>query len=295
MRAQRLADDRVGDDVTGSQLAALVVVVREALALAVEQHRALASDSLADEEALAVLRGGKGGGVELDAREVLDLRAEHIGKGDAVARGDRGVGRVLVDPADAARREDAVVAAEVAALAVPEHAQIEAAERFVHRVEQGVVEDLDVGQRLHIREQTVHDRLARGVLVMYNAVAAVTCLERLAQTAVGVAVEVNAERVDMEHVRGTLLHQLFDRLEGVFVLARDQRVGDMQLVVIVYRVEHARHAALCERAVGERQLLFGEQQHADVLGEAERGVKTCRACADNNHIVSFVHDVTFII
>ena len=228
----------------------------KAFAVAVEQHRAFASYRLGNQEALAVSLSRKRGGVELNAREVADLRAEHVGKGDAVAGRDSGVGCVLINPAYAAGGEQTVVAAEVKAFAVLENAQVKSAEGLVHGVKQRVVENIDVGQLLDLLDKRVYYRLAGGVLVVDNAVAAVTCLKGLAHGAVGIEVVIHAEVFGAQHVGGTLLDELLNRRKGVFVLAGDKSVVDMQLVVVVNGVEHAGNAALSEGGVGKRQLAF---------------------------------------
>ena len=148
-----------------------------------------------------------------------------------------------------AGREYTVAAAKVAALAVLEHAQVKSAERFVHGVEQGVVEDVDVVPLLYNADKAVSHSFSGRVLVVDDAVAAVTCLERLAQCAVGVLVKVNAELLYFEHVTGTFTDKLFDRLQVVFVLAGDQRVGYMKLVVVMSQIEHTGNSPLGKRAV----------------------------------------------
>ena len=84
--------------------------------------------------------------------------------------------------------------------------------------------------------------------------AAVTCLERFAHCAVGVEVKVNAELLDFEHVAGAFLDELFNCFQIVFVLAGDQRIGDVQLVVITRQIEHAGYSALRQRAVRKLEL-----------------------------------------
>ena len=123
----------------------------------------------------------------------------------------------------------------------------------MHGVEQGVLENIDVWQFSDLFNQRVDYRLAGGVLVVDNAVAAVTCLESLAHGAVGVEVVVNAEILCAQHVRRTFFDELFDRRKGVFVLACDEGIVDMQLVVVMYGVEHTCNAALSEGGVGQRQ------------------------------------------
>ncbi len=286
---ERLACDRVGNHVARRQLSALVIVKGKALAVTVQQHRALAAHGFADEKALAVLVRRKGGGMELHARQVADLGAQHVGKGNAVAGGDRGVGGVLIDPADAAGRQNAVAAAEIQRLAVVQDAQIKAVQRFVHGIEQRVFENIDVGQLLDRFDQRIHDRLAGGVLVVDDAVAAVTGFERFFHGAVGVEVVVHAQLLGFEHIGRTLLDELFHGGKGVFVFAGDQRVADVQLIRVVNGVEHTGDATLCQRAVRQRQLSLGHQENADVPRKADGGIQACRTGSDNNDVIFFIH------
>ena len=90
-----------------------LILLHEALLVAVEQVRALAPYRLRNEEALAVLPVREGGRVELHIAEVLDLRTEIICKLDTVAGGDSGVGGVVVHPADTAGGENHCVRAVI--------------------------------------------------------------------------------------------------------------------------------------------------------------------------------------
>ena len=136
------------------------------------------------------------------------------------------------------------------AFAFLQHAQIEATQGFVHGIEQRVFENIDIRQLFYPDDQPVHDRLAGGVLVVDDTVPAVTGFERFAHGAVRVEVKVHAQLFDAQHVAGTFLDELFNCLDVVFIFAGNQRVGDMQLIIIVNGVEYAGDAALSERRVG---------------------------------------------
>ena len=84
------------------------VALHEALALGVQQVRALAAGALGDQEALA----GQAGRVVLDHLHVHQRRADAVGHRDPVAGADQGVGGRLPDLAVAAGREDHVLRLE---------------------------------------------------------------------------------------------------------------------------------------------------------------------------------------
>ena len=92
-----------GDDVAGGELHLVRrVPLHEALALGVEQVRALAAGALGDQEALP----GQRRRVVLDHLHVHQLRAGPVGHRDAVAGADQRVRRGLPDLPVAAGRED---------------------------------------------------------------------------------------------------------------------------------------------------------------------------------------------
>ena len=92
----------MGDNITGSEFQALVVVVHEALLVAVEQVSALATDSLGNKEALTGSPVVESSRVELNIAEVLDLSAHFVGECDAVAGSDSGICGELINSADTA-------------------------------------------------------------------------------------------------------------------------------------------------------------------------------------------------
>ena len=84
------------------------VLLHEALALGVQQHRALAARALGDQEAVLDERRR----VVLDHLHVHQRRADPVGLGDPVAGHDQSVGRRAVDLPGAAAGEDHVLRVE---------------------------------------------------------------------------------------------------------------------------------------------------------------------------------------
>ena len=103
-RALELGIDGAGDDVARREVAHLVIVRHEGLAVAPTQDAALAADRFGDQERFG-LRVEEAGRVELHEFHVRERGAGAVRHRHAVARGDVGVARVEVDLAGAARRE----------------------------------------------------------------------------------------------------------------------------------------------------------------------------------------------
>ena len=96
--------DRAGDDVTGREVAERMEVLHERPQGEVAQDRAFAAHGFGDQGAAAIRRL-QGRRMELHHLHVADFGARAIGHRDAVAGGDVGVGRELVDLAGSARRQ----------------------------------------------------------------------------------------------------------------------------------------------------------------------------------------------
>ena len=266
-RALHLAVDRPRDDVAGRERAARVVVLHERAPLAVHEHRALAADRLADEEALR-LRMVEARRVELDELHVLDLRAGAPREGDAVARRDVGVAGVEVDLAAAARRQHGVGRTDRVDLVrlLVEHVGADAAVRPLHAdaLRDDEVDDdrvlvrLDLGVAAQGAEHRGLALLARDVARVEDAPRRMAALAAEFPGAVLLLREAHAAVDQVLDRRGALGDDAAH--DGLVAQARagDLRVGDMGLEG-VRGVGHAADAALREVRVAVLEPLLGHQ------------------------------------
>ena len=193
----RFEDYRVRYYVTRSKLEALVVVLHEALLVAVEEVCALAAYSLGDEEAFAGSAVVEGCRVELHVAEVLYLRAHFVCECDTVAGSDRGIGRELVNSADTACCEyhEVAVGSEVGIVLLFKESGV-AGRGLFHAAHDSILHYSHVRESFHMVEQGSSYSLACGIGVVEDTVVAVTAFESAVISAVGVLVEVNAELDD---------------------------------------------------------------------------------------------------
>ena len=81
----------------------------------------------------------------------------------------------------------------------------------------------------------------------------------------------------MEHVAGTFLYKNLQRRQIVLIASRNQRVGNVQLIIVMGRVHHCGHAPLGQRTVGQGQFPFAHHKHPQGTRQVERRVKPCHA------------------
>ena len=123
---------------------------------------------------------GKGCRVKLNVAQILDFRAEIIGELNSVARGNRGVCRVVVDATDAASGKNDIIRTVIFVLIIigcnnigKEHAVF-----FLQTSQNRVVDNRNILELRHLPDKICFDFLAGGVLVVGNSAARVTALQR---------------------------------------------------------------------------------------------------------------------
>ena len=210
----------------------------EAVALEVDEERALAADRLGDQRLLALRVGPEvhHRRVELHELEVAQGRAGTQRDRHAVAGGDAGVGGLrehLAEPAAGEHDRPAVGGADAVALTLAEHVQGHACHAAVRREQQvdgqGVLDDLDLGRALDRRDQRALDLGARGVAAgVRDPVAVVAALAGQRELAV-VVVELGAEGDQLAYGVGSLGHEDADGLDVTRSGAGDQGVGQVLL------------------------------------------------------------------
>ena len=130
--------------------------------------------------------------------------------------------------------------------------------------------------------------------MMDDTVTGMSCFERHLKVALFVQIKGNAHFFQPHDILRTLGNKYLDCFEIVFVFACDKCIGDMQLKVIVVFVKHRCHTALCQRRIGERQLAFGDQQHADILGKLQRSIQTRSTAANDQNVIFFFHKASIL-
>ena len=252
------------------------------------EGRALAADRLGDQEALAPGEPAHGGGVELEQLEVRQRRAGGVGEQQAEPLGAGWVGGARPQRRgaaraehDRARRDDAAVVADQAATAVVAIGP--------QRPRPRALEDGDRALRGDERGELAHHAPAgRGAAGVDDAPDRVPALEAEREAPGAVAVEVDAERLQVLHPRGRLAHEDLGRR------APDERapgalgVGEVQLEAVVGG-ERRGEAAL--RPVGGRlgQRRGGDQDDVRALARrAERRVEPGGAGA-HHHDLGLAH------
>ena len=196
-----LGADRSGHDVARLKL------ISEAAAVAVEQHGALATAALGDEEGAAGLGREEARGVDLHVIEMLARNTVLYGDVAGITRELRVVGRMLIHAADATGCPERVGRSNLELLAAAREL-VGGGEGalLVHRTRddasagsvalddvdhRDMLEDSHVGEATHRGEELRRDLLARDVRVKSDARAAVRALAREAEAAVLLALEVN--------------------------------------------------------------------------------------------------------
>ena len=105
----------------------------------------------------------------------------------------------------------------------------------------------------------------------------------------GILVKVHPQAQKMEHVAGAFLYENLQRRQIVFIATRNQRVGNVQLIIVVGRVHHRGHAPLGQRAVGQGQLPLAYHKHPQGTRQVERRVKPCHAGTGDDDVILLLH------
>ncbi len=242
-----------GDDVARGQLHLVRrVLLHEAFAVGVEQVSALAAGALGDQEALARQRRR----VVLDHLHVHQLGADPVGHRDPVAGADQGVGGRLPDLAVAAAGEDHRLRLEQLHRAVGDVAGDDAAALAVLVHRQRRREPLLVaGDRVGVLHQLlvehVHDRLAGDVGDVVGAGGGGAAEGAGAELAFLVAVEGDAEVLEVEDLLRRLAGHDFDRVLVAEVVGALDRVEGVRLPGVA-RVQSAALIPPCAALEWER-------------------------------------------
>ena len=152
-----------------------------------------------------------------------------------------------------------------------------------------VLEELDVGMRLHALQQRPLDLAPRHVGGVHDAVGRVAALAPEVERAVGGAVEVGAERDELAHAAGSLADHHLHHVRVAEAGAGHERVGDVVGRVVV-RVHHGRDAALGVVGVGLGALFLRHDGDGAGIGDAEGERETGDAGADDEKVVRAVHE-----
>ncbi len=276
-----------GDHVAGGQLHLVRrVLLHEALAVGVQQVRALAPRALGDQEALA----GQRRRVVLDHLHVHQRRPDAVGLCDPVAGADQRVGGRLPDLPVATRGEDHGLGAEVGHRSVPDVSadRADAVAVVIHR-EAGREVLLVAGDVLGVLHELlvedVHDRLARDVRDVVGACGRGASEGAGAELALLVAVEGDAEVLEVkELLRRGPAHDLDRVLVGEVVRPLDGVEG-VRLPAVVL-LERGVDAALSSVGVRADGVDLADDAHGDaLLRSGKRGPLSCEARPDHQYVV----------
>lgn len=237
----------MGNDITGSEFKALVVVVHEAFLMAVEQISALTADGFGNKEALtgsAVIERSR---VELHIAEVLDLSAQFKGESDAVAGSDSGVGSELVHSADTAgsHYHEVAVSGGIVIVQILQQSRVAGGSLF-HTAHDGVFHYLHIWELLDVFQQGRGDLLTGSVSVVEDTVMAVTALEGTVVGAVGVFVELNAEFDDTLYVLSSFADEGVNSVNIVFEASGDECIVLVILYIVIWGVIYSGDTALSQ-------------------------------------------------
>lgn len=105
IRFADLGDDRPADDVARGEFEGWVIILHEAVAVAIDEVAAFAADGFGDEGA-ACAGDVEGRGVELDHLHVLESRAGAVGHGVTIGGRDLGIGGLAEELTRPAAGED---------------------------------------------------------------------------------------------------------------------------------------------------------------------------------------------
>ena len=201
----------------------------------------------------------EGRGVELDELHVLHRGLGAVGHGDAVARGDVGVGRGGVDSPAAPRGKDGdlreegvdllrVGVEDIGAVAfdvgrAPRHldAQMVLCDDFDSEM---VFQHRDVRVLVDGLDEAALDFEACVVGMVQDAELRVASLAVEVKLAVGFLVEVDAPFQQALDACGSPFDHLLDGRRVADVVARDEGVADVLFKVVHFEIGHRGHAAL---------------------------------------------------
>ena len=260
MGSAAFQNNGMGNHITGSQLQPFVIPVHEAFLVAVQQICPLAADSLRDQETLSGVVVVECCGVKLDQMQVPNLRTVFIGKCNAVAGSDLGIGGEPVDPSDAAGSQYHKVATVHSAGAALHHIDGKAGVGLLHARHHGVFQNGHIGQGLYLFAQLVQDLRTGGIFVVENAVAAVTALQCPVEFAVRCPVKVHAEIQNRLNLVCGMCGQNVHRFRIVGKPAGNHGVMLVQFNGILRRLVHTGDPALSQCRVAQGQFLFAQQQ-----------------------------------
>ena len=276
-----------GDDVARGELHFVGrVALHEALAVGVEEMRALAACSLRDQEALA----RQGRRVVLDHLHVHQLRPDAVGLGDSVTGADQGVRRRMPDLAVAPGRQDHRLRPEVLHRAVADVPADRAdAVAVVVEGEAGrepllVAGDV-LGELHELLVEDMHDRLARDVRDVVGARGRGPAEGAGAELALLVAMEGHPKVLEVEQlVRRRLAHDLDRVLVGQVVRALDGVEG-VRLPAVVLLQRRVDPALGGVRMRADRVDLAHDPHRNALLGSRERGPLSREASPDNQDVM----------
>ena len=298
--AAHLLANRRRDDVARLEL------VAEPLARGIQQDRALPAAALGDQEGPPRGLGIQAGRMNLDAIEILHLDAVLCSEQAGVPRQLRIVGRVLIHPADTARREQRVTGAHLEcrahALRIgPQLLRGASRQPLRHGAAQqaeaavlpafGIDDKVDRRHVLiypHVRkradgiEKPGRDRPARDIRLEGDARPGVRALPGERERPVAGALELHAEGEQVVHDRPARTDHDVDALTTVRAMAGTHRVLEERIVVS--RLGKHADSALGEHRVALLDGSLREHHHPAGRGQVERRVQPCDAAARDDHV-----------
>jgi len=290
--------DRPADHVAAGQVFdRRRVTLHEALAPAVEQDAAFAAHALGDQHAQPV----EAGRVKLEELHILQRQAAPQQDGGAVAGQAVGVAGDRPDPPPAAGGPDHGLAAEDVQLARADldgdHARRPpvVAEELIHNVvlvkEGDLVLDALLVEGLQNHVPGAVGGVAGAAHRLFGLVVGVAAKAALADRAVRVAVEGQAQMLQLDHGADGFLGQHAHRVLVGEVVAALDRVEGVPLPVILFHVAQRRaDAALGRPGMAAGGVELADDRHlpaGEVLAGVERG-RQPRAPRADNHNVEFV-------
>ena len=147
-------NDSMGYHISRSKFKALVIVMHEALLVAVKEVCALATYSLGNKEALTGSTVVECGRMELDVAEILYLSAHFISESDTVACSDSRVCGELINTSDTACSKDEEVAVH-SLICIIRHFQESgvACGSLLGSTHQGILHNLHIRESLYFFEK----------------------------------------------------------------------------------------------------------------------------------------------
>ena len=269
--------DGAGHDVTRGQAEPFVIFLHELLAVRQAQDAAVSPHGLRDEVGRVRLAGmEEGGGVELHELHALHRAFGAVDHGNAVARGDVGVGGGGIDSSCAACghqgdfgkegvdflgvgvEDVSAVAFDVRRAAGHFDTQVVLGDDFHGEV---VFQDGDVRVVAHGFHQSALDFKPRVVGMVQDAEFRVSAFAVQVEFPVLVLVEIHAPFQQVAYALRRVLHHLFHGGRVADVVAGDHGVADMLLEVVHLQVGDRGNASLCLGRIGLVQRGLAHQGH----------------------------------